>query len=249
LAAGSPGTQGSKAAIDKVVQAMPGESLQQLTARTGLDPSAWRAMSAGLDNPLKLSLGQEVSLPSGLSKGTASGLSAQGQDPARSTSRMPLIDARQKAGGMGAASAPAGAAGEHAVQQGQALSAQGGLSGAITQARSQAHQQGAGQSRAAFGLGVSATSDTDSRPWGAGVPLRPRFGSGQAAAQLDPTQPGWSTAVIKPAATSGTHNSGTALRAPASSTSASRAPGKARVSQASTGPGCGCRGGRSRKGR
>lgn len=253
LPAGAPGTQGSNAAVDKVVQAMPGESLQQLASRMGLDPSAWRALSVGMDNPLKLSLGQEVSVPSGLSQGSASGQRTQGQDPARSTSRLPLLDNRPDAGQQGASTGKAGAAKDSPVRQGQALAVQGGLNGTIAQARGQVHQQGAGQSRAAFGLGVSAGSDsqgdTDSRPWGMGVPLRPRFGSGQPASRLDPTQPGWSTTVLKTASGSSPHNSATALRAPIASTTSGKGSAKARVSQASTGPGCGCRGGRSRKAR
>jgi LysM repeat protein len=246
LPAGAPGTQGSKSLIDKVVQAMPGESVQQLAARMGLDPSAWRALSAGMDNPLKLSLGQEVSLPSGLGQGVATGQSAQGQDPARSTSRMALLDTKQQPASLGATPAASGGAKDNPVQQGQALAVQGGLTGTISQAQSQAHQQGAGQSRAAFGLGASSTSDTDSRPWGVGVPLRPRFGSGQSAARIDPTQPGWASTTLKTASTSTMHNSATALRAPAASSTSGKSTGKARVSQASKGPGCGCRGGRSK---
>lgn len=270
LPAGAPGTQGSKSLIDKVVQAMPGESVQQLAARMGLDPSAWRALSAGMDNPLKLSLGQEVALPSGIGQGAATGQKAQGQDPARSTSRLPLISSPQQgasssrsaaaANGVGGGSGSGGAggagkSGDNAVRQGQALAVQGGLGGVISQAHGQAHQQGAGQSRAAFGLGAGDTSDTDNRPWGAGVPLRPRFGSGQPASRLDPTQAGWTSTTFKPSSGSGIntpHNSGTALRAPATSTPSSAKSGsKARVSRASVGSasGCGCRGGRSRKGR
>jgi LysM repeat protein len=258
LTAGAPGTQGSTSAVDKVVQAMPGESLQQLASRMGLDPSAWRALSVGMDNPLKLSLGQEVSVPSGLSQGSASGQRTQGQDPARSTSRLPLLDARSQASSTASAAGAfnkAGAAKDNPIQQGQALAVQGGLTGTIAQARGQVHQQGAGQSRAAFGLGASAgndsQTDTDSRPWGMGVPLRPRFGSGQSASRLDPTQPGWSTTVLRSASGNNTHNnthnSATALRSPIANTSTGAGTAKARVSQAGKGPGCGCRGGRSRK--
>lgn len=234
LPAGAPGTQGSQSLIDRVVQAMPGESLQQLAVRAGLDPSAWRALSSGMDNPLKLSLGQEVALPSGLGQGAATGQSAQGQDPARSTARLPLISANQQAGGPGASTAKVGGSSEHAVRQGQALLVQGGLGGAISQARDQAHQQGAGQSRSAFGLGLSPTNDSVQRPWGAGVPLRPRFGSGQTAARVDLT-----------------HNTATALRAPATVSAGGQVAAKARVSQASSGggAGCGCRGGRGRTGK
>lgn len=260
LPTGAPGTQGSKLPIDKVMQAMPGESLAQLAARAGLDPSAWRAMSAGMDNPLALKLGQEVSLPSGLGQGAATGLGAQGKDPARATSRLPLVDQPQAAGAASSSSTTQAAAGrEQAVRHGQALAVQGGLQGSITQAKGQMHQQGATQSRSAFGLGATPTNDTDDRPWGAGVPLRPRFGAGRmSASRIDPTQPGWNTTTVAASSGAGSaRNSATALRAPASvsptaaSSGGTALKGKARVSQASTtrAPGCGCRGARSRKAR
>lgn len=252
LPAGAAGTQGSASPVGQIVQAMPGESLPQLAARMGLAPADWRAMAAGAANPMSLSLGQEVALPAGLEQGAATGLGAQGRDPARTTSRMPLVD---RAAAQGGASPAASAPDEQAVRQGQALAMQGGVSGAIGQAHSQAHQQGAGGSRAAFGMGAAPTSDTDSRPWGAGVPLRPRLGGAQRALpQLDPTQPGWVAGVVQPSS-GPRHNDATALRAPSGTAGlpASAVAPRPRVSQASSAStaGCGCRGakGRSTSGR
>ena len=188
LPSGTPGTQGSTRAPDKVVQALPGESLQQLAARHGLDPSAWRALADGLGHPLKLGLGQEVALPPGLGQGAASGRQAQGQDPARSTAGLPLVGAASVPASAGVsargAAAPASsraAAPGNAIRQGQAVAGQGGLGPAITQAKDHAHQLGARRSLGAFGVAAQACADTDGRPWGAGVPLRPRIGSGVAA--------------------------------------------------------------------
>lgn len=249
LPAGAPGTQGSAKAPDKVVQAMPGESLQQLAARHGLDPSAWRALADGLGNPLKLALGQEVALPPGLGQGAATGRQSQGQDPARSNARLPLVDAGSVPASAGAsarsmsgvADASGGAAAgrtapDEALRRGQAVASQGGLGSAIGQVKAQAHRQGARLSLGAFGLGGQPTSDTDDRPWGMGVPLRPRVGGAVAPGPVVPvaTRMALGSAVPRNAVTSssGTAGGGRATR---SATPVSR--------------GCGCKGRRSRGGR
>jgi hypothetical protein len=83
----------------------------------------------------------------------------------------------------------------------------GGLHGAIAQVKSEAHQQGAGQSLAAFGHDGGATGDAVDRPWGMGVPLRPRFGSREAGARREASSAGW---LMQPASIA----SATPLRAP-----------------------------------
>lgn len=248
---GTPGTQGSNKAPDRVVQAMPGESLQQLAARHGLDPSAWRALADGLGNPLKLGLGQEVPLPAGLGQGAATGRQSQGQDPARSTASLPLVGAGSvpaSAGpsarglpGVSGAAAPAGrgAPGE-ALRRGQAVAGQGGLGPAIDQVKAQAHQQGAQHSLGAFGLAVGASGDAVDRPWGAGVPLRPRVGAAApVAAGPVATRMALGSAVPRTASpASGIAASGGASGA------ARRGGGAIPVSR-----GCGCKGRRTRTGR
>jgi len=226
LPAGAPGSQGSSRAADKVVQAMPGESLPQLAARFGLDPGAWRALADGLTDPLNLSLGQEVSLPASLVLGSAGSTSAQGRDPARTTGSLGLVGAEVGAGAGSASSGGGGIANaaRRAPQQGGlALTARGGVGAAIDSTHAQAHSTSADASLAAFGLGAADTGDAAGRPWGAGVPLCPRFGSGVPAARRDPTQPGWIAG---------------APAAPAASTRAAARP----VTPAKTGPkrGCGC---------
>lgn len=240
LPGGAPGTQGSRQSPERVVQALPGESLQQLAARHGLDPSAWRALTQGLGDPLKLGLGQEVALPAGLGLGMASGRQAQGQDAALSTRGLALLSPASMASrssGAATSSMPmpgSGARGD-SIRQGQAVASRGGLGRAIDQARGQAHEQDAGQSRTAFGLGGATDADTQDRPWGAGVPLRPRLGSGRAAP--------------RPASTH------LALNSPASSGPAAAGaqpagrPGARSSSTSRTAPGCGCRGRRGRSAR
>jgi LysM repeat protein len=224
LPSGAPGSSGSNQAIDRVVQAMPGESVAQLAARFGLDPGAWRSLAGGLDNPLSLKLGQEVPLPSANAQGSASGAQAQGKDPALATANIGLVAAAGPASVGGTAAANSA---RRAPQQvGLALTVRGGLSGAIAQTRAQDHQAGADASLAAFGLAAAATGDSSQRPWGAGVPLRPRFGTGTIAARRDPTQPGWL------AATPAAANTGSST--PATTVSAAKASGPK--------PGCGCGG-------
>ncbi|HIV69413.1 MAG TPA: hypothetical protein H9903_00635 [Candidatus Aquabacterium excrementipullorum] len=248
LPAGTPGTQGSAKAPDKVVQAMPGESLQQLAARHGLDPSAWRALADGLGNPLKLGLGQEVALPPGLGQGAATGRQSQGQDPARSNAQLPLVGAGSVPASAGPSaramngvsdSASSNAAGRtapgDALRRGQAVASQGGLGPAIGQVKAQVHQQGARLSLGAFGLGGQPTADTDDRPWGMGVPLRPRIGGAVDAGPVVPvaTRMALGSAVPRNATTS--TSTASAGRSTRSTTPVSR--------------GCGCKGRRSRNGR
>lgn len=234
LAPGAPGTQGSGLSPDRIVQAMPGESLAQLAARAGFDPGAWRALADGLANPLKLQLGQEVPLPAAAGKSAATGSAGQGSDSAKTAAAMPLVSAAQ--------STPSGTANPEAarsqrgtatdpVQQGQAVAQRGGLKGAISEVKAAAHQQGAGNSLASFGLDGSATADTSDRPWGMGVPLRPRFGSREPGTQRDPTQAGW---LLKPA---------TPLGRSASLASAAPLAASRLARRRSCGCGCGGRGG------
>ncbi|MEW5770363.1 MAG: hypothetical protein AB1831_08350 [Pseudomonadota bacterium] len=197
---GTPGGSGSGKAADKVAQAMPGEGLAQLASRLGLAAEAWRALADGIDDPLSLKLGQEVPVPAGLAQGAAGGAGTQGKDPARATAGLGLVDAAT-AGGPAPATASASNAASTAsasrrapLHSGLALAAQGGVGNAIAQAHAQRHQSGADASLAAFGMAAAGAGDASVRPWGAGVPLRPRFGADMPAARRDPTLPGWQAA-------------------------------------------------------
>lgn len=213
LPAGAPGSSGSNKAPANVLQAMPGEGLAQVAARAGLDPSAWRALAGSIDNPLSLAAGQEVPVPSGLTPGAADGANAQGSDPAGTTAGLGLVGAASNA----ARRAP--------QQGGLALTAQGGVDGAIGQVHARAHQASAGASLTAFGLAAADTGDSSDRPWGAGVPLRPKFGAGVPAARRDPTLPAW-------------------LAAPAAAGSNAATPNRtAAPKPRGPKPGCGCKNG------
>jgi len=70
---GAPGGQGS-GPTDRTAPAIGGESAADFAARNGLDPAAWRGVAAGLDNPLSLPAGLDISFNSGLSAGAGLGV-------------------------------------------------------------------------------------------------------------------------------------------------------------------------------
>jgi hypothetical protein len=94
--------------------------------------------------------------------------------------------------------------------------------------KGQAHQQGATTSLHAFGVASGETADNTERPWGAGVPLRPRFGRQLGAIRCDPPLAAW-------------------IAQPATPPSASTHPAKAtrNTARSVVKPGCGCRGRKS----
>ena len=181
----------SSALNNKIVQALDGESLSQLAQRSGIDPAAWRALSAGIANPLTLQAGIEIDLGAAagvsLGMGTHSGVQI---GAARDTAARVGIDA-----GDGASRAGAG------LERGYALSGAGGVGAALETVKADAGVQGAREAREAF-VGASgalassvqidplsaAASTTGSRnqvfalradpraaSFGAGIPLRDRL--------------------------------------------------------------------------
>jgi hypothetical protein len=249
LPAGAPGTQGAKGPAQQLLAALPGESLAQLSARAGVAPGAWRALAQGglaATGSQGLALGQEVAVPAGLASGSGGGLAtgrqSAGRDPARAAAGLPLTATSPSQRGSQPGMSPAAAVGgEQAVMQGQAMTALGGVGEAIAQRHDARHQRGAADSLRAFGQAPGATEGAADRPWGAGVPLRPRLGQADLDAMGRRTARG-----ARPQ--SGAMNAGTASAPSASSASAlsgrmSTAPrplaGKAARSPA---PGCGCRG-------
>lgn len=113
----------------KIARALDGESLAQVAQRAGLDPNAWRALSAGLANPLTLKAGLEI--PIGGQIGLSAGIGARvgvhtgsGIDP-----KVGLGLAASNA--QADATGPAGGGQTGALTQGYALSSAGGLGAAI----------------------------------------------------------------------------------------------------------------------
>ena len=198
---GAPGTTGGGDSPSRIAQAMPGESLAQLAARNGLDPSAWRSLAAGISNPFSLSAGIEIGLPGSLPSGSQlSGQSSRGSDPRQAAAMLPLVSQNSVAGS-GSQQVTAGVAGAgggtgkgaaaNPIRSGQAVTRQGGLGGAIEQVRTVGQQQAVTASQAAFGLAPDAAAVAIDRPFGAGVPLRPRRGGTAAPSTVDATTPAW----------------------------------------------------------
>lgn len=190
---GAPGTSGGSAP-ERVAQALPGESLAQVAARNGLDPDAWRAMAAGIADPLNLPAGLEIGLPDyarGRRLGSPGAQGSAGGDWNAAASALPLASAPGGGGPVAPAAGAQGARGtaRDPVRNGQAVARQGGLQGAIEQVHGAAQRSSAGAAQAGFGRS-GAGAPLDGRPYGAGVPLRPRRGGGLAHA-ADATTPPW----------------------------------------------------------
>lgn len=192
---GAPGTRGGAPTPSQVVPALPGESLQQLAARKGLDPNAWRALADGIANPLSLADGVEVALPGALrgSSGVARTSSAPASpDP---SAGLPLV---QSAALPDAGNAPLSRKSSDALGSAQSLARQGGVNASIAQVRGAAQTRAVGASFQAFGIAQSApASDPDAganlRPYGSGVPLRATRGAAGSSApsSSDPSVPSW----------------------------------------------------------
>jgi hypothetical protein len=58
-----PGRRPPRRAGDRTIEALEGESAADFLARNGLDPAAWRAIAAGLPDPLSLPAGLPVDFP------------------------------------------------------------------------------------------------------------------------------------------------------------------------------------------
>lgn len=184
-AQGLPGLPGLPTLPDigQALRALSGESLPQLAARAGQDPKAWRQLSSpGGANPQQLPAGQEVGVPA--TAASAPGPSAQpgavGQAAARSATTLPAA-----ASAPTALAATATAAGLAPA----ALTRAGGLGAAQSQARSTAHTAQATQRLAGFALpATTGGSAADDRPYGFGLPLKPRRGVVTAAATRPTTR-------------------------------------------------------------
>ncbi|SFU59490.1 CIS tube protein [Pseudoduganella namucuonensis] len=198
--AGAPGTSGGRTP-ERVAQAMPGESLAQMAARNGLDPNAWRAMAAGVGNPLSLPAGLEVGLPDGARVSSLSGGGGQGGDLGLVAASLPLVggSASGSGGGQAPAAGRTGGAGDNGgagtaanpVRAGQAIVRQGGMSGAIGQVHSAGQRYAASATQSAFGLAHGAGAELGERPFGAGVPMRPQRGGTPPPLTVDATTPAW----------------------------------------------------------
>ncbi len=210
-----PGGQAA-AALDttKAMLAMAGESLAQLASRAGLDPKAWRELSSKASNPQSLKPGQEVGVPkrngggsspgaggsgSGTSpmvdaiQGGAVGRALEGLTKGGSTgpAGTGAATALTRAGGVGAAqsqlrrSAHDGQAGRALAGFGLGGAASGGA--AAGAAAPAATAPASTTSSGASGAARRSVDLPDDRPYGFGLPLKPRRAVA-GAATVTPTR-------------------------------------------------------------
>lgn len=185
--------QAALAGFGAVTRALNGESLPQLAARTGRDPAGWRDLAAGGANPQQLPAGQPVALPpagqGGIAEAVQSGALGQGIGNAlqQLTQGPP--------GNVGAA--------QKAVTRG------GGIDASQTQQRREAHDGQAQRALSGFGPAAAgapsaagrataeatprqttavAAAPADDRPYGFGLPLKPRRAVADAAASASPSR-------------------------------------------------------------
>lgn len=151
----------------KIARALDGESLAQLAQRAGLDPNAWRALSAGLANPLTLKAGREIPIGGRIGIGAGVGARVGVQTSTRSDPQVSLGLAPSNAQ---AVAGPAGSGGQaSALAQGYALSAAGGVGAALETVKSGAVQAGRRDAKLAF-AGVTGPSESATPPPSSGLP-------------------------------------------------------------------------------
>ncbi|WP_255990894.1 CIS tube protein [Chitinolyticbacter albus] len=217
-----------------IARALDGESLAQFAQRQGLDPTAWRALAAGVADPLRLTAGAEI----GLAAVAGPGLAAQGVATAATDTVARL--------GLSATGNDVRAV----LAQGTALAQAGGVGAGLETLKTDVAGQGNRSARQAFaGTAVqlppqgnaiaelaassgqrnqvfSQRADPRATTFGANVPLRDRVGgavetranllTGQAAQRSDslppvstnPTQPAWQALPQGAPAGSGAHRPG-----------------------------------------
>ncbi|MDD9206704.1 hypothetical protein PU560_09530, partial [Georgenia sp. 10Sc9-8] len=196
----APGSSGT-ADPQHVAQAQDGESAQQLLARLGQDPAAWRGAMRDLSGPLALTAGTSVQLGAEALGGLTNGPGGAGQFSAAPAVATPesLASALGQQG--------------TAADAGFALSAAGGIAAAQRLVQQAATTQEAGRRTAAFATpehpgrpagartGAPAGGPVDPRAltFGRGVPLQRRAGeTGSAAVQARATPTGPATGVTAP---------------------------------------------------
>lgn len=194
-AGSAPGSSGTDRP-ERVVAAQDGESAQQLLARLGKDPAAWRAAMSGLDNPLQLAAGASVQLGPEVDRGGGFGTTEQFAASAATGS----VDALAAALGL---PATPGAGAPTVVDPadrsaGFILSAAGGVARAAQLVRDTRAKDVTAASRAGFDVPPAAQSAAGAAPappdlraqtYGVGVPLQVRPAPLDTAATTDQPDP------------------------------------------------------------
>jgi len=166
----NPGTGLGNSGTDdptRLVDALDGESAQQVLSRLGKDPAGWRAAMSGIDSPLGLTAGTSVQLGAEVDAGAGIASTTHFTADAAITSPDRLAEALGVS--VGATAGDARAAGF-------ALSAAGGISGAATRVALASTDSQMRASRSAFDVPapVSGVAVLDARAvtYGRGIPLQ-----------------------------------------------------------------------------
>jgi hypothetical protein len=138
----------------KIARALDGESLAQLAQRAGLDPNGWRALSAGLTNPIGLAAGLEIPIGGkiGLTAGVGAQTGAQAGSGANPQITLGLAPSNTQVADSG---------GTAALNRGYALSAAGGVGAAIETVKTGTAVAGRLDARLAF---AGAAGNAEPRP-------------------------------------------------------------------------------------
>lgn len=180
-AAGEGGAGGGP--IDRLAEALSGETPADFLARNGLAPEAWRALGGALDalgDGIELEAGLGVGFSAGLSLGGGIGVSAGfgagldvslGASLGLSASAGASVGGGVSAGAGAAAGGSASARGTAGLGQGLALSAAGGLSAAAETAKATVAAEGAAATRASFGTPAPPPPAPDTAAAAARAPL------------------------------------------------------------------------------
>ncbi|MET8625815.1 hypothetical protein ABZW30_19040 [Kitasatospora sp. NPDC004669] len=181
-AGSTPGTAGTDQP-QQVVQAQAGESAQQLLARLGLDPAAWRGAMRGLASPLSLTAGFNVQLGVEVAAGGSIGLSAgfAGEVAATSVAGLagalgigpdaapPGAQAAQAGAVGGTGTAPVGVGADDMTAAGFALSAGGGIAASANTVGGARAALAVDQARGAFAVPGPPGAGTAPAPTGGGA--------------------------------------------------------------------------------
>jgi hypothetical protein len=181
LPGATPGRSGTASPISSV-SAVAGESVQQLAARVGGNPAAWRSLMTGLTSPTGLAAGAPVVIGAELGESDGLGLATGFGAGAEASSLEALAGPLGLAAavpGTGVTGSRPGTAGP--TEPGFAVAAAGGISAATRLVLGRASSGAAAAARAAFEVppgrpGDAAADGPDRRSltYGRALPLRAR---------------------------------------------------------------------------
>jgi hypothetical protein len=151
LGSGGPGTSGRRgAAVDRVAEALDGESASDFLARQGLEPSAWRSIAQGLSDVLSMTPGEPIGFNIGSSLGGFSVGSGAELEIGGGLEASLGLDEPGSATEPFAQASDEGTPGSGPAPSGFALAAAGGLTAAVQTAAGTAAAAAADNARTSF---------------------------------------------------------------------------------------------------